>query len=130
MLALLDISTAIDTVDHSILIQRLHISHHVKVVTLKPTLLAESYLHERYQAVTYAGITAPATMVAHGVPHGSVLEPLLFIMYTANIPFIVTGHQLICICYFHMKVGKISVVKGMVEDCIGHVHRWLVSNRL
>ena len=97
----------------------------------------ESYLHERYQAVTYAGITAPATLVAHGVPQGSVLGPLLFIMYTADIPCIVNGHQLMCICnaedtqvYFHMKVGKIPVVKGMLEDCISHVHRWPASDRL
>ena len=29
-----------------------------------------------------------------------------------------------------MKVGKISVIKGMVVDCISHVHLWLASNRL
>ena len=58
-------------------------------------------------------------------------------MYTADIPCIVNGHQLMCICYaddtqvyLHLKVGKIPVVKGMVEDCISHVHRWLASNRL
>ena len=32
--------------------------------------------------------------------------------------------------YFHMKVGKIPVIKGMGEDCISHVHRWLASSRL
>ena len=55
----------------------------------------------------------------------------------ADIMCIVNGHQLMCICYaddiqeyFQMKVGKITVVKGMVEDCISHVHRWLASNRL
>ena len=82
--------------------------------------------------MTYAGITAPATMVAHGVPQASVLGPLLFNMYTADIPCIVNGHRLMYICYaddtqvyFHMKVSKIPIVKGMVEDCISHVHRWL-----
>ena len=83
VLALLDLSAEFDTVDHSILIQHLHISHHVKGTVL---CWFESYLHERYQAVTYAGITAPATMVAHDVPQGLVLGPLLFIMYTADIP--------------------------------------------
>ena len=32
--------------------------------------------------------------------------------------------------YFHMKVDKISAIKGMVEDYISHVQRWLASNRL
>ena len=49
VLALLDVNAAFDTVDHSILIQRLHISHHVKGTAL---YWFESYLHERYQAVT------------------------------------------------------------------------------
>ena len=45
--------------------------------------------------------------------------------------------QLMCICYaedaqvyFHMKVGKIPILEGIVEDCISHAHRWLTSNRL
>ena len=49
----------------------------------------------------------------------------IYIMYTADISCHGNGHQLMCICYaddtqvyFHMKVGKIPVVKGMVEDCI------------
>ena len=134
ILALLDLRTAFDTVDRRILIQCLHISHHVKGTAL---CWSESYVNERYQAVMYAGITVVAPMVAHGVPQGPVLGPLLFIMYTANIPCIVNGHQLMCLCYaddtqlyFHMKVDKISVVKGMVEDFIIHVHHWLANNRL
>ena len=133
VLALLDLSAALDTVNRSILIQRLHISHHMKGMAL---CWFESYLHERYQAIMYAGLTAPATMIAHGVSQGSVLELLLFIIYTADIPCIVNGHQLMCICYaddtqvyFHMKFDKILVVKGMVKDCISHVHRLLARNR-
>ena len=85
----------------------------------------------------YAGITVPATMVAHGIPQGSLLGPLLFVMYTADIPCILNTHQLMCICYadntqvyFHMKVDKHLVVKDMAEDCIIHVHRWFTSNWL
>ena len=95
VLALLDLSAAFDTVDHSILIQRLHNSHHVKGTAL---CWFESYLHERYQAVTYARIAAPATMFAHDVPQESVLEPVQFILYNADISCILNGHQLMCIC--------------------------------
>ena len=97
----------------------LHISHHVKGMTL---CWFESYLRERYQAVTYAGITAPATMVAHGIPQGSVFGPLqfIFIMYIADIPCIVNGHQLMCICYAntHQKISKNPVVKAWLKTAL------------
>ena len=83
------------------------------------------------------GITTPAAMVAHGVPEGSVLRPLVIIMYTTDIPCIVNGHLLMYLCYaddtreyFHMKVYKILVVKGVIEDCISYIHHWLASNQL
>ena len=73
-------------------------------------------------------ITALVKIIAHGVLQVSVLGPLLFIMYNADISCIVNGHQPMCLCYadhtrvfFHMKVGKLPVVKGMIEDYISHI---------
>ena len=78
VLALLDLSAAFDTIDHSILIQRLNISHHVKGMAL---CWFESYLHERYQVVTYTGITVPATMVAHVFHKDWFLDLTLYYVY-------------------------------------------------
>ena len=76
-------------------------------------------------------------MNAYGVPRRSVLEPLLFLMYAADIMCIVNGNQLMCQCYadcthahFCMIYNKLSIVKGMVGDCINHIHHRLVDNQL
>ena len=71
--ALQDISAAFNTVNHSILLQQLTVSHNVRGLALA---WFESYLQERVQSVQYDRIIASPTSAMNSVPQGSVLGPL------------------------------------------------------
>ena len=73
----LDFSNAFDTVDHKIILQKLEI-YGIKNISLK---WFESYLTERTQYVTYNSIKSSRERVNCGVPQGSILDPLLFLLY-------------------------------------------------
>jgi hypothetical protein len=91
LLGLLDLSAAFDCVDHSILIERL-----VKTFGIRGTVLSwiTLFLADRTQQVSFGGRLSAIGQLICGVPQGSVLGPLLFILYTAGIFDLVAAHGL------------------------------------
>ena len=78
-LCLLDLSAAFDTIDHNILLQRL--TSWFGITGTAHSWL-KSYLTSRSFAVLANGFKSTSTPLSCGIPQGSVLGPLLFILYT------------------------------------------------
>ncbi len=81
----LDLSKAFDTIDHTILLDKL-CRYGIRGVTLN---WFKHYINDRKQFVSYNNTTSVSMKVTCSVPQGSILGPLLFILvhkqYIANV---------------------------------------------
>jgi len=81
-LILLDLSAAFDTVDHSILLKRLQTTFGIHNVAY---WWFQSYLSGRHQYVLRGSVRSSVTELICGVAQRSVLGPILFVLYTADV---------------------------------------------
>ena len=125
----LDLSKAFDTVPHDILIKKLE-HYGIRGIALK---LFESYLANRKQSVYVNGCNSQTNDITIGVPQGSVLGPLLFLIYINDLPLSTKVMNVILFAddttLFTSDSNLNSLRNSMNED-LELVSEWLIANCL
>ena len=140
----LDLSAAFDIVDHSLLLQKL------KLYGFDDNSLTwiKSYLEGRYQSVYIEGKMSEALSVTSGVPQGSILGPLLYIIFTNELPEIIHNHAdhqamynmkrnqcgSLC-CYaddstFSVASSNIDTISSQILERYNLIAQFVCNNRL
>ena len=124
----LDLKKAFDSVSHQILLKKLEY-YGVKGVALK---LFESYLSNRRQLTVIDGYASVLDIIEWGVPQGSVLGPLLFLIFINDIPRASDlGTWLFAddtaLATF---ANSIQLLQSKMNNEVDKIQDWLLSNRL
>ena len=95
---LLDLSTAFDTVDHTLLTHTCRLRYRYGMDAQVLSWL-ESYLRDRTQQVSVRNVQSSKAKIKCGVPQGSILGPILYTLYIAPLGDLCRSHDINFICY-------------------------------
>ena len=134
VLALLDFSSAFDTIDHPILVHRRHTDFGSTDTVLQ---LFSSYLTDRTNYVSLSNHSSAFAPVHSGVPQGSVLGRILFTMYIKPLSASIDSHSIMHHSFaddMHLQMStlhdKICELLHSTESCISDVKAWATANML
>ena len=124
-----DLQKAFDTVDHDILLHKLH-HYGIRGMMLD---WIKNYLHNRKQFTVVNNVVSKLSNIVCGVPQGSVLGPLLFLIYINDISAAVPEEKLKLFAddtkplYFRCGLDRF---RKKVNICLKKMEIWFIANKL
>ena len=125
----LDLKKAFDTVDHHILLSKLHL-YGLTGVSHK---LFSSYLDNRTQKCVVNGSLSECCTLKCGIPQGIILGPLLFLLYINDLPNCLS-HSVPRMyaddTHLTYSNDNIHSVQSSLNEDLLNINRWLIANKL
>ena len=124
-----DLQKAFDTVNHDILIAKL--DHYGIRGTANNWFT--SYLKNRSQFVSILGFDSSIKPINHGVPQGSVLGPLLFLLYINDLHFAIKNSK---VFHFADDTNLLNIsnspkkIQKSVNADLKILYKWLLANKI
>ena len=128
-LTLLNLSAAFDTIDHTILLDRLNVYYGISELALG---WFKSY------SVKVGNILSHPAVLQYGVPQGSVLAQILFSLYTNPISSIIHSHSSINYhfytddiqLYITLSPANFSHSMQKLKNCLNNIQNFMFTNKL
>ena len=127
--AMIDFRKAFDLVDHQLLLKKLRI---YKFSDMSLSWF-KSYLDNRTQQVVINNSSSNSGEVMCGVPQGSILGPLLFLLFINDLPLSLTNCPVSVDLYaddttlYSFALDKISLERN-IQKALDSVHTWCLEN--
>ena len=125
----LDLKKAFDCVDHDVLVKKMYY-YGVRGLALK---LFQSYLTNRTQICKVNQTMSNTRIVKCGIPQGSNLGPLLFLLYINDLPNCLTSSSTSMFAD-DTNISTQGTTEYEIQERLNadleNVHQWLVANKL
>ena len=129
-MVLVDYRKAFDMVDHKLLLRKLELYGIVN----RELAWCHSYLSERKQVVRVNGSESSEALMLHGVPQGSILGPLFFILFINDLP-LYTSAQLDLYAddttvTASADVKDLATLNSSLNKSVSEIQLWASANKL
>ena len=125
----IDLSRAFDTISHEILLDKLNF-YGIRGIALT---WIKNYLSERKQYVSFNNTHSDMGILSTGVPQGSILGPLLFLIYINDLPNISTKLSFIQFAddtTLYLQGSSLTDMFNIMNEEINIISQWLKVNKL